>query len=221
MTKTKKQKSFLFVWFLCMGFGFILTGIFVLTSVTASSNPQKIPLLVSIDEIAVGQNMVFAGDNTFDRVYVFSEEGNFEFFFDLPHWGQKYIHFQDPYLIVNITAKDRDVLQYYDQGVLQYEESLDSGDEVEWHDSIFMTTSVQYDGNNYSFVDRTILPSIISVSGQDHFTFVVEPFYTHLVWNLAIVIWACCVVTGAIFLSREIWSKKDSHTLSNSHSDQE
>lgn len=201
MTKNPRSLILAIVFFFA-----ILSMIFFLwlINVIGSQNPNQLPPLMAVEGIAVGDNKVFALDNMYDRIYVFSEQGSFLFYLNLPKWGIKYIHYQGTNIVVYCSAKDRDELFFYDgdSGDLDFVQVLNSRNDVDWNESIIPKTTVDYEGKTFSFIDRDFLPSIVRVSGSETRSFSVEPFWMHALWNVFILIIFGCFVGAFISIGR-------------------
>lgn len=211
MKKTVKRINLLLYAIVCMLF--FLTVAFTLWMINSSwsSNSNELPPLISVEGIAVGDDKVFALDNRYDRVYVYSEQGSFLFFIDLPKWGIKYFHYQASNIVVYCSAKNRDVLFFYDEdtGTLVLEQVLNSRDEVVWDESIYPKKTVEYEGETITFIDRNLLPSIVTVSGTETTSFSVEPFWTHVLWNMVALIFFGCFLCAFFSIGRFFLYKKN------------
>jgi len=199
----RQPKSSVLTWLVAMCICSVLTGALHLLNATSSTDSGNLPLLLQVDEIAVGNERVYCLDNMYDKIYIYNIDGAFHSFVVLPFWGQKYIHFENEELEVLITAKDRNVLMYYDEdGVFISEAQLESANDVSWHDSIVRTESVDCGETHYEFIDRIILPSVIKASGSVELFINVEPFVSHLIWNVSILTWASSIIYGSYCLLR-------------------
>ncbi|MFA5419217.1 MAG: hypothetical protein WC341_12245 [Bacteroidales bacterium] len=180
-----------------------------------SPSTTRMPFFSAVDEIAVNNENLFALDNTFNQVYVFSLAGEFQYIIPLSPLGQKYIFCENEKLVVYNSGHH--LLEYYEDGIQISEEPIDEGQAVEGHDSILYVTFCENEGKTFSYEDRSFFPSKVNVSGSENYQFVVESFLSHVVWKLLLLVFVVCFFCGGYSLFSFFKQKTEEKKATNSN----